>query len=375
MKTDQLANEEGADKPGGPLAGFRVVEMTGRGPGPFCAMLLADLGADVVRVARPGTSIDPTEVLARSRTVVEIDLKAPGAAGQVLCLIEAADMLIEGFRPGVMEKLGLGPDECMAQNRALVYGRMTGWGQEGPLAQAAGHDINYVALSGALHGIGRAGEPPGLPLNLIGDFGGGGMLLAVGLLAALLESGRSGRGQVVDAAMLDGAALLSAMFYGLRAAGKWKNQRGVNLLDGGAHFYDVYECLDGRYVSLGAIEPQFYAQLLQKCGLDDDAEFLRQGDRTRWPELKQRLATVMRARSREDWCSLIEGTDACFAPVLDWDEAPHHRHNAARNTFVSVEGVVQPAPAPRFARTPAARPRSSVTDDVEGVLERWRRRP
>jgi alpha-methylacyl-CoA racemase len=359
----------------GPLSGLKVVEMVGLGPAPFCGMLLADMGAEVIRIdrrRRGGAGNASADVLARGRKSLAIDLKKPGATETVLLLIEQADVLIEGFRPGVMERLGLGPDECLQRQPRLIYGRMTGWGQHGPLAQAAGHDINYIAISGALHAIGRAGQPPAVPLNYIGDFGGGAMLLAFGVLAALFESKASGRGQVVDAAMTDGAALISAMMYGFKAAGMWNNERGQNLLDGGAHFYDVYACADGKHVAIGALEPQFYAELLQRCGIDDPA-FEAQMDRKRWPGLKQKLAEVFQTRSREEWCSLLEGTDVCFAPVLDWDEAPQHAHNQARETFVNIGGVLQPAPAPRFSRTPAGIPAPPAESgaDTEAILEAW----
>jgi len=359
----------------GPLRGLKVIEMVGLGPAPFCGMLLADMGAEVIRIDRPRQGADAEsrwDVLARSRKSLAIDLKKPGATETVLQLIEQADVLIEGFRPGVMERLGLGPDACLARQPRLVYGRMTGWGQHGPLAQAAGHDINYIAISGALHAIGRPGQPPAVPLNYIGDFGGGAMLLAFGVLAALFESRASGQGQVVDAAMTDGAALLSAMMYGFKAAGLWTNQRGENLLDGGAHFYDVYACADGKHVAIGALEPQFYAELLQRCGIDDPA-FSAQMDKSQWPALKQKLVEVFKTRSRAEWCELLEGTDACFAPVLDWDEAPQHAHNQARETFVNVAGMLQPAPAPRFSRTPAAAPTPSSNSgqDSEDILSSW----
>lgn len=354
----------------GPLAGLKVVEFAGIGPGPFCAMVLGDLGADVVRIARPGQAPDARDVTTRNRRTVTVDLRAEGAHGQALALVAAADALIEGFRPGVMERLGLGPDACLAANPRLVYGRMTGWGQHGPLAQAAGHDINYIAISGALHAIGRPGEPPPPPLNYLGDFGGGGMLLAVGLLAALLEARGSGRGQVVDAAMTDGTALLSAFMYGFKAMGQWSNQRGANLLDGAAHFYDTYACADGKFIALGAIEPQFYAQFRQRCGIDDPL-FDEQMDIARWPQLKARLAEVFRTRTRDQWCALLEGSDACFAPVLDWDEAPRHPHNAARQTYLSLDGVVQPAPAPRFSRTPADTPQAALGATLDEALARW----
>lgn len=355
----------------GPLAGLRIVEMAGIGPGPFCAMVLADLGADVIRVVRPGAALDRHDVLARSRTVLPLDLRDPASVQQVLALVAHADALIEGYRPGVMERLGLGPDVCLARQPRLVYGRMTGWGQQGPLSHAAGHDINYIAISGALHAIGRSGSAPVPPLNYVGDFGGGAMLLAVGMLSALLEASRSGRGQVVDAAMTDGAALMSAMMYGMKSAGQWSNQRGENLLDGGAFFYDAYACADGRFVAVGAIEPQFYALLRERCGIADDPTFDAQMDRDAWPMLKLRLSEVFRTRTRDEWCQLLEGSDACFAPVLDWDEAPGHPHNQARQTFCTLDGVVQPAPAPRFTRTPPDAPLSSRTATPEEVLARW----
>lgn len=338
----------------GPLTGLKVVEMVGIGPAPFCAMMFADMGAEVIRIDRPREAADKglghADILARGRRRVTIDLTKPGAAEAVLAILDKADVLIEGFRPGVMERLGLGPDVCLERNPRLVYGRMTGWGQYGPLAHAAGHDINYVALTGALHAIGRSGEGPVVPLNYIGDYGGGAMMLAFGVLSALYESRRSGLGQVVDAAMTDGAALLSTAIYSLKAVGQWSNERGENLLDGGAHFYDTYACADGKYVAIGAIEPRFYRKLLQRCGIDDPA-FAEQMDALRWPVLKHRLADVFRTRTRDEWCVLLEGSDVCFAPVLDWDEAPLHPHNQARKTFIEVDGVVQPAPAPRFSRS------------------------
>ena len=361
----------------GALAGLRVIEMAGLGPAPFCAMLLADHGADVVRIDRPGAGgalgLPPKyDVAARGRRTLALDLRQPGGVEQVLALVDHADVLIEGFRPGVMERLGLAPAVCLARRPQLVYGRMTGWGQHGPLAQAAGHDINYIALTGALHAIGRAGQAPVPPLNYVGDYGGGALLLAFGVLAALHAARHSGRGQVVDAAMTDGAALLSAMFYGLHAAGAWGGPRGANLLDSGAHFYDTYRCADGKYVAVGAIEPQFHAELLQRLGLEA-AEFKGQHDARRWPAYKARLAAVFASRSRAEWCALLEGSDACFAPVLDWDEAPRHPHNVARGTFVEVDGVVQPAPAPRLQGTPAAPPRASQPPltDAATVLRDW----
>jgi alpha-methylacyl-CoA racemase len=354
----------------GPLAGLKVIEFAGIGPGPFCAMVLGDLGADVLRIARPGAKLDPRDVTTRNRRSIEVDLRADGEAQKVLALIAAADCLIEGFRPGVMEKLGLGPNECQQANPRLVYGRMTGWGQFGPLAHAAGHDINYIAISGALNAIGRPDDSPPPPLNLVGDFGGGGMLLAVGLLAAVHEASRSGRGQVVDAAMSDGTALLSAFTYGLKAQGMWTNQRGENLLDGGAHFYDTYACADGRYIAIGAIEPQFYAELRQRCGIDDPL-FDEQMDAVRWPLLKLRIADVFRTRTRDEWCDILEGTDACFAPVLDWDEAPQHPHNVARGTFSTVDGILQPSSAPRFSRTASGAPQPATASSLEEMMNAW----
>lgn len=361
----------------GPLQGLKVVEMVGLGPAPFCGMLLADMGAEVIRIDRPCPAADAAmsgsdrfDITTRNRPTVSLDLGQPAGVETALQLIDAADIVIEGFRPGVMERLGLGPQVCLARNRKLVYGRMTGWGQYGPLAQAAGHDINYIALSGALHAIGRTGEAPVVPLNLIGDFGGGAMFLAFGVMCAAFEARDSGHGQVVDAAMTDGVALLSAMTYGFKAAGQWSNQRGENLLDGGAHFYDTYACADGKFVAIGAIEPQFYARLRELCGIDDPA-FDAQLDSVRWPLLKLRMADVFQTRTRDEWCLLLEGSDACFAPVLDWDEAPLHPHNQARGTFVTIDGVVQPAPAPRFSRTPAAPPAHSAPEPCDAILRRW----
>ncbi|UCE87671.1 MAG: CoA transferase [Deltaproteobacteria bacterium] len=361
----------------GPLRGIRIIEIAGIGPGPFAGMVLSDLGAEVLRVDRtqsvkrkpPAASLD---FLARNRRSVGIDLKHPDGVAAVLRLVERADGLYEGFRPGVMERLGLGPDVCLERNPRLVYGRMTGWGQDGPLAQAAGHDINYIALAGTLHPIGRAGGPPLPPLNLVGDFGGGGMLLAVGMLAALVEQGRSGKGQVVDAAMVDGAALLNTMMYSLRRIGMWIDERGKNLLDTGAHFYDVYETKDGKYVSLGSIEPQFYADLLRLSGLEGE-DLPTQMDRAKWPDMKQRMAQLMKTRTRDEWCEIMEGSDVCFAPVLAMAEAPEHPHNRARGTFVEVDGEVQPGPAPRFSRTPneIARPPSAPGQHTDEALADW----
>ena len=344
----------------GPLSGVRVIEIAGIGPGPFAAMVLADLGAEVLRVDRKqaaggGWAQPELDFLARGRRSAAIDMKHPDGVAAVLRLLERADALLEGFRPGVMERLGLGPEVCLERNPRLVYGRMTGWGQDGPLAQAAGHDINYIALAGALAPIGRAGAPPTPPLNLVGDFGGGGMLLALGLLAALVERQRSDRGQVVDAAMVDGAALLTTIFHATEQSGFTTPERGTNMLDSGAHFYDVYETADGKYVSVGSIEPQFYAELLRRLELDAE-HFAAQHDRGRWPAYKEELAALFRTRTRDEWCELLEGSDVCFAPVLELSEAPSHPHNQARDTFVEVAGRVQPAPAPRFSRTPAGLP-------------------
>jgi alpha-methylacyl-CoA racemase len=362
----------------GPLEGVRVVEIAGIGPGPFAAMMLADMGADVVRVDRAqkvsggDPASPPIDLLGRGRRSVGIDLKHPEGAGVVLRLVEHADVLIEGFRPGVMERLGIGPEECMARNPRLVYGRMTGWGQEGPYADAAGHDINYIALAGALDPVGRAGERPVPALNLIGDFGGGGMFMAYGVVCALLEAGRSGRGQVVDAAMVDGAAVLTTFIHSLRAIGIWSDERGTNLLDTGAPFYDVYETADHRFVSVGSIEPQFYAELLRLTGLEDE-ELPGQMDRSQWPALKERVAEVFRTKTRDEWCALMEGTDVCFAPVLSMGEAPAHPHNRQRETFVDVAGVPQPAPAPRFGRTPGAidRPPPHAGQHTDDTLADW----
>jgi alpha-methylacyl-CoA racemase len=354
----------------GPLKGVKVVEFAGLGPAPFCAMVLADLGAEVLRIARPGEEPQRHDVNCRNRATVNVDLRAPGAVDALMPVIAGADALIEGFRPGVMERLGLGPDPCLAANPRLVYGRMTGWGQSGPLKSAAGHDINYIAISGALHAVGPAGEKPVPPLNLVGDYGGGAMLLGMGLLAALLEARCSGRGQVVDAAMTDGAALLCTSMYAGHAAGKVSNERGANLVDGGAPFYDTYACADGRHIAIGAIEPQFYALLLEQCGIADPL-FDSQMDRAHWPLMKLRLADAFRTRTRDEWCALLEGTDACFAPVLDWDEAPRHPHNVARATFVQVDGVVQPAPAPRFSRTPPDAPAAGRLASADELRLRW----
>ena len=346
----------------GPLHGLKVIELASIGPGPMCAMLLADLGADVVRVDR----IEPSglglavprkhDINGRNRRSVALDLKRPAGRDAALQLITGADALIEGFRPGVAERLGLGPSDCHARNPGLVYGRMTGFGQSGPLADAAGHDLNYIALSGALHAIGPAGGKPVPPLNLVGDYGGGALYLAFGLMAALFERSRSGLGQVVDAAMVDGAGSLASIFYGLHASGAWGEPRGANLLDGGAPFYDTYETADGRWVSLGALEPKFFAEFSRLAGLDPRFQTC-QYDRSEWPALRSEIGALFKSRTRDEWCALLEGSDACFAPVLDFDEAPRHAHARSRNAFVSIDGVAQPAPAPRFDRSLADAPR------------------
>jgi len=342
----------------GPLNGYRIIEIAGIGPGPFAAMLLADLGAEVIRVERAAAVRGPApdtphyDVSLRGRRNVALDLKHPDGVATLLALVESADALIEGFRPGVMERLGIGPDECLARNPRLVFGRMTGWGQSGPYAQAAGHDINYISLAGALAHFGREGEAPVPPLNMVGDFGGGGMFLALGVVAGLLEAQRSGEGQVVDTAMVDGSAVLMAMFWAMRAIGAFdENHRGTNLLDTGAHFYNVYQCADGEYVSIGSIEPQFYAELLRLTGLDGDSRFANQMDRAEWPALKERLRALFATKSRDEWCAIMEHTDVCFAPVLTMSEAAAHPHNVERETFIEVAGIQQPAPAPRFSRT------------------------
>jgi len=364
----------------GPLAGIKVVEIAGIGPAPYGVMMLADMGADVVRIDRSTNVSDqtgdgaepPPDLLARGRRSVAVDLKHPDGVAAVLDLVAGADVLVEGFRPGVMERLGLGPDECLARNPRLIYGRMTGWGQDGPYAHAAGHDINYIALAGALEPLGRAGQPPTPPINLVGDFGGGGMLLAFGVCAALVELARSGQGQVIDVAMVDGAASLMTMTWAFKHMDMWGEERGTNMLDTGAHFYDTYETADGRYVSIGSIEPQFYAELLRLTGLEG-AELPRQMDKSQWPALKERFAELFRQKTRDEWCELMEHTDVCFAPVLAMDETPQHPHIVARGTFTEVAGLVQPAPAPRFSRTPGevARPPSRAGQHTDEVLADW----
>ena len=365
----------------GPLLGYKIIELAGIGPGPFAGMMFSDMGADVVRVdraeaVRQGAGAPSSDVLGRGRRSVGVDLKNPRGREVVLRLVEGADALIEGFRPGVTERLGVGPDDCLARNPKLVYGRMTGWGQDGPYASAAGHDINYIALSGTLSMIGRVGEAPVPPLNLVGDFGGGGMLLAFGVVCALLEAGRSGRGQVIDAAMVDGAALLAAIIHGFRAAGMW-GQRGTNILDTGAWYYEVYETADGGHISFGSIEPQFAAEMLRITGLAADVDgqgaLPEQNDQSTWPAMKERVAALVKTKTRQEWCDLLEGSDACFAPVLDAVEATTYPHNKERGTFVDVAGVVQPGPAPRFSRTvpEIAGPPTAAGSHTDEVLADW----
>lgn len=364
---------------GGPLTGVVVVELAAIGAVPFAGMMLADMGAEVIRIDRPPVenqgsyeqAILHNGIFDRGRRSISLNLKSPAGVDAVLRLVEQADVLIEGYRPGVTERLGLGPDICLQRNPKLVYGRMTGWGQTGPLAQAAGHDINYIALSGALHAIGPGDGPPCPPLNLVGDFGGGGMLLTVGVIAALFEAGRSGAGQVVDAAMTDGSAVLMSMFYDLHARGLWQNRRESNLLDGGAPFYGVYTCKDGKHISIGPLERQFYQLLLEKCGIGEP-EFRDQWSSATWPQLKARLKTHFMTRTRDEWCALLEGSEVCFAPVLSLEEAPRHPHNMARGTFVESRGLTQPAPAPRFSRTSSLLPEAppATGQDTVEMLKR-----
>jgi len=360
----------------GPLSGFKIIEMAGIGPGPSCGMMLSDLGAEILRIdradkVRPDAAPNK-ELLARGRKSIGVNLKTPEGVELVLRLLESADGLIEGYRPGVMERLGLGPDVCLTRNPGLVYGRMTGWGQDGPMAQAAGHDINYIALAGALEPIGRRGEAPVPPLNLVGDFGGGGMLLAYGMVCGMLETSRSGHGQVVDAAMVDGAASLMSIINGMRQIGFWQEERGTNLLDTGAFYYDVYECKDGKYISIGALEPQFYAIMLDKLGLTAD-DFPHQHDRAQWPAAKEKIAGIWKTRTRAEWCEIFEGSDACFAPVLSMSEAPEHPHLQARKTFVERDGLVQAAPSPRFSRTPGEiqGPPVNPGEHTQEALQTW----
>lgn len=357
----------------GPLSGLKVVEMSAIGPVPLAGMLLADMGADVVIVDKAN---DPWafegDILRRGKRAIEVDIKSPEGVSMAAKLIDQADIVLEGFRPGVMERLGLGPDECMQRNEKLIYGRMTGWGQTGPLSQAAGHDINYIALTGALHGMGRADSPPTPPLNLVGDYGGGTLFLIMGVLAALHESKSSGKGQVIDAAITEGTANLMTMFYTMHNLGVWSTRRASNLLDSASHFYDCYETSDGKYISLGAIEPQFYALLKEKMGLSDE-DFSQQNDPQKWPQLKAKLASIVKVKTRDEWCELMEGTDVCFAPVLDYVEAADHHHMQAREAYIEIDGKVQPAPSPRFSRTPS-QVRGAFkkdSDDAAGVMSDW----
>ncbi|HAT57579.1 MAG TPA: carnitine dehydratase [Gammaproteobacteria bacterium] len=358
----------------GPLTGIKVVEMAGIGPGPFCAMMLSDMGAEVIRVdrlAHKGIG-HRANVLNRGRRSIAVDLKNPDGVAAVQQLIDGADVVIEGFRPGVMERLGLGPDTCLARNPRLIFGRMTGWGQSGPLAPAAGHDINYISIGGALGAMGYSDRPPAPPLNLVGDFGGGAMYLLAGVLAALVERGTSGQGQVIDAAMTDGTASLLSPFYGMMAMGMWTKERMDNRLDGGAHYYGSYACADGKFISIGSIEPQFYALLLELCEIDDP-EFAKQNDKQHWASLRSKLEALFATQTRDHWCALLEGTDVCFAPVLDLQEAPNHPHNVARQSFVEIDGVTQPAPAPRFSRTPTSvqAPAAMAGEHSEEILSDW----
>jgi alpha-methylacyl-CoA racemase len=363
----------------GPLAGIRIVELAGVGPGPMCAMLLADLGATVLRIERK----QPNELgikrplkydlLLRNRKSIALDLKNPNAGAVALELISKADALMEGFRPGVMERLGLGPEPCLARNPKLVYGRMTGWGQSGPLSQTAGHDIGYVAITGVLNAIGRSDQPPSIPLNLVGDYAGGSLFLALGIVSALLEARTSGQGQIIDAAIVDGTAALATTFFGMHAAGMLRAQRGSNISDSGSHFYDVYECADGKWLSVGPLEAKFYAQFLQTLEIES-ALFGAQMDRTHWPRAKIMLSRIFRGKTRDEWCEIFTGSDACVAPVLDWQEAPTHPHLAARHTFVTIDGVVQPAPAPRFSRTVPDMPSPPLPvtpDNTTAALAGW----
>lgn len=356
----------------GPLSGFRIVEFAGIGPGPYCGMLLADLGAEVIRLERPGAVRQPADTHNRGKRSIIVDLKSPEGVDIALRLTDTADGTFEGLRPGVMERLGLGPDVMLKRNPRLIYGRVTGWGQEGILANAAGHDPNYIALTGALHAIGPADGPPSLPLNLIGDYAGGGLLMAFGLVAALLEAQRSGKGQVVDAAMVDGASSLMSVFYSMVALGRHRDERGKSLLDGGTHFNNVYETSDGRYVSICSLEPQFYALLMEKLDLDQK-EFRPQMAPEAWPRLREKLADIFRQRTRDEWCELLEGTDVCFAPVLSISEAPSHPHHQARGTYIERDGYIEPAPSPRFSRSTPERPGSSPepggdTDELLGSI-------
>jgi len=358
----------------GPLQGIKIIEIAGLGPGPFAGMLLADMGADVILVERRA---DPSKTRIpdcnrRGKRSIALNLKAAEDIEKLLRLVEKADVLFEGFRPGVLERLGLGPAILHGRNPRLIIGRMTGWGQYGPLSKAAGHDINYISLTGALHAIGRNGEKPVPPLNLVGDYGGGGMFLVMGILAALLEAQKSGKGQVIDVAMTDGSAVLMSVFNTLQGIGQWRTERGTNLLDSGAHFYDVYETKDGKFISIGSIEPQFYALLLEKAGLDTK-EFQAQYDPSQWPIYKEKMTTLFKSKTRAEWCEIMEGTDICFAPVLDFVEAQDHPHNKARETYIHLDGIKQPAPAPRFSRTPSKVRHGSQAagENTAEVLKDW----
>lgn len=354
----------------GPLSGYKVLEIAGIGPGPFCAMMLADMGADVIRVDRkvPGFLGGGGTIVDRGRRSIALDLKNSEAVDIVLNLVAECDALIEGFRPGVMERLGLGPDVCLERNQRLIYGRMTGWGQTGPLANAAGHDLNYISISGVVHAMGYADRPPVPPLHVVGDIGGGGMMLAFGIVCALLEARSSGKGQVIDAAICDGVSVLATGYHGMLANGRWVNERHANMLDGGAHFYGCYSCADGKYISIGSIEPAFYEHLIEICGLDDP-QFQQQWERSQWPELRAKLENVIQRKTRAEWCELLEGTDVCFAPVLDFEEARDHPHHVARNNFIETSGIIHPAPAPRLSRTPAkARPVTAPGSNTEEIL-------
>ncbi len=368
----------------GPLNGFKIIEVAGIGPGPFTAMMLSDMGADVIRIDRAGNAVGgdpdapPADLLNRGRRSVGLDLKSEAGVSVLLDLVGSADAIIEGFRPGVAERLGFGPDVCLERNPKLVYSRMTGWGQDGPYASTAGHDINYIALGGALAHLGRKGEKPTPPINLVGDFGGGGMLQAFGVVCALLEAQKSGSGQVVDAAMVDGAATLMTMIWSFSAMGIWSDTKGENLLDTGAHFYDTYETSDGKYVSIGSIEPQFYDELLQLTGLEDHleakgTELPYQHDKSQWPMLKDALTEIFAGKTRDEWCGIMEGSDVCFAPVLTMSEAAEHPHNVERGTFIEVAGIPQPAPSPRFSRTPGSvqRPPAFAGQHTDEVLADW----
>lgn len=364
----------------GPLDGLTILELAGIGPGPFCGMMLADMGAEVIRIERASANFVVPDPLQRSRKSIALNLKSPEAVAVLLNMVEQADGLFEGFRPGVAERLGLGPEDCLGRNPKLVYGRVTGWGQDGPLAQAAGHDLNYIALSGALHAIGRAGEKPVPPLNLVGDFGGGGMLLAYGMVCGLLRAERTGQGDVIDAAMVDGTLAQMAMFFGFRAMGNFDEQTGTHFLSGAAHYYDTYQTKDGKFVSIASLEPQFYVELIERAGLDSatfaDAGFrnpFQPGDLPAWATLKAELAAVIATKTQAQWCELLEGTDVCFAPVLTTTEAAEHPHNQARRATLEVDGVLQGAPAPRFhqAGTHAPTPPPSPGSDTKAVLERF----